>query len=162
MTMTAVMERMTKKEPVAGPGPRIGRRVREQRNRLGWSQEQLRIQARFEDRSWIASLETGQIGEPSADKLLAVARAMGVPVEYLISGAWPQEMVKLPRPEAEVAERIARRFGARGLRLAERLVLEVFTDIDETAERDAERKARPRRDAQSDQEPAGDDPLGAE
>jgi transcriptional regulator with XRE-family HTH domain len=66
-------------------GPVIGRRIHDVRQRLHWSQERLARQARV-TRNFIASLESGNTGDPGAARLQRVARALGVPIDYLISG----------------------------------------------------------------------------
>lgn len=82
-----------------GAGAQVGARIRAERARLGWSQQQLAIQARVE-RTWIASLEAGNTEDPGAARMLAIAKAMGLTVEYLMTGASkePGESERLQDP----------------------------------------------------------------
>lgn len=60
-------------------------RVRRLRTDLGWTQGQLATYARVK-RSWLSNLESGEIENPRADYLVAVARALDTTVEYLTTG----------------------------------------------------------------------------
>jgi transcriptional regulator with XRE-family HTH domain len=60
----------------------IGKRVREARERRGFSQEELAAEAGV-DRSYMSGLERG-VRNISVLKLAAVARALGVPARELL------------------------------------------------------------------------------
>lgn len=64
----------------------IGRRVRAARDRLGWNRETLAVRSEI---SWsaIAQVEIGRRTNLRPSTLLALARALGVTVDYLVAGA---------------------------------------------------------------------------
>lgn len=64
----------------------VGRRVRALREARGLSQAALARAAGVE-RTWLIHLEQGKIRQPSVEKALALARALGVPVEALADDA---------------------------------------------------------------------------
>jgi y4mF family transcriptional regulator len=62
----------------------IGERIRERRTKLGWTQEQLAQTAGI-SKSFLSELESGK-RSVSADKLLDLAQALGVSLDYLMTG----------------------------------------------------------------------------
>ena len=62
----------------------FGDRVRERRQELGWSQEQLALKASI-NRTYIASLESGR-RNPSLDLIARLAAAMKIDAAELVSG----------------------------------------------------------------------------
>ena len=64
----------------------IGRRVRASRARLGWTREELAVRSGM---SWsaIAQVESGRRANPRPGTLSAIARALGVSIDYLVDGA---------------------------------------------------------------------------
>ena len=74
-----------------GKEPHIGRQIRAARERLGWSRETLGSKSGV---SWgaIAQMESGRRSKARADTLLALARALGVTIEYLVGAG-----AELPR-----------------------------------------------------------------
>jgi len=63
----------------------LGTRIRELRERRDWTQGQLATYARV-GRSWLSLVESGDRAHPNAPDLLRVARALGVSLEYLLTG----------------------------------------------------------------------------
>ena len=68
---------------VGGPEPHIGNRIRATRERLGWSRETLGSRSGV---SWgaIAQMESGRRTNTRSNTLLALARSLGVTIEYLL------------------------------------------------------------------------------
>src|SRR5919106_484126 len=68
---------------VPPPRPVIARRVEAGRRRLGWTREALAYHSGL---SWsaIAQIESGRRGSPRPETLAALARALNVPLEYLL------------------------------------------------------------------------------
>jgi y4mF family transcriptional regulator len=62
----------------------IGERIKERRNELGWTQEQLAQKAGI-SKSFLSELENGK-RSVSADNLLDLARTLGVSLDYLMTG----------------------------------------------------------------------------
>lgn len=65
--------------------PRLGTRVQKLRTAAGLSCEQLSKLAGMSP-SYIGNLERGDIQSPSARTLLKIAKALGVSMEFLVSG----------------------------------------------------------------------------
>jgi transcriptional regulator with XRE-family HTH domain len=65
--------------------PGVGNRVKAARERLGWSREELAVHAAI---SWsaVAQVESGRRANPRPGTLSALARALGVTIDYLVSG----------------------------------------------------------------------------
>lgn len=63
----------------------IGRRIRASRARLGWTREELAVRSGM---SWsaIAQVESGRRVNPRPGTLSAIARALGVSIDYLVEG----------------------------------------------------------------------------
>lgn len=62
----------------------IGERIKERRTELGWTQDQLCQKAGI-SKSFLSELENGK-RSVSADNLLDLARALGVSLDYLMTG----------------------------------------------------------------------------
>jgi len=73
-------------------GKTIGKRVAEARNRLKMTQVQLAEKAQISLRT-LQDIEYENISEPSALKLSSISKAMNTPIELLISGSSPLEIV---------------------------------------------------------------------
>ena len=70
-----------------GPTPRqkeFGRRIKDRRDRLGWSQEALALEAGI-NRTYIGSLESGE-RNPSLENITRLAVALGVDAADLVRG----------------------------------------------------------------------------
>lgn len=63
----------------------IGRRIKELRNVKGWSQEDLARNANVPVTT-VSKIETGVIKNPSIEKMVKIAKALGVTVDELITG----------------------------------------------------------------------------
>jgi len=62
----------------------VGERIKEQRSRLGWTQEKLAAAAKMSP-GFLSDLETGK-RNVSADYLLEISHALGVTLDYLMKG----------------------------------------------------------------------------
>ncbi len=62
----------------------VGERIKEQRSRLGWTQEKLATAAKIST-GFLSDLETGK-RNVSADYLMEIAHALGVSIDYLMKG----------------------------------------------------------------------------
>lgn len=62
----------------------IGRRIKELRNVKGWSQEDLARNANVPVTT-VSKIETGVIKNPSIEKMVKIAKALGVTVDELIT-----------------------------------------------------------------------------
>ena len=62
----------------------VGDRIRKRRVELGWTQDQLAEKAGI-SKSFLSDLENGK-RSVGADKLLDIARALGVSLDYLMTG----------------------------------------------------------------------------
>lgn len=67
-------------------GAEIGRRLREARLAAGLTQMQLHALSDLEQAT-ISKYERGDVEEPSAPKIAALARALGVSMEWIVTGA---------------------------------------------------------------------------
>jgi len=65
------------------PQRRIGERVRERRDQLGWTQSELAQRAGVHP-SWISRIESGIAPNVSAETVLKLARALAVSVDHLM------------------------------------------------------------------------------
>jgi len=86
----------------------LGEKIKELREAKGWTQGQLAIRADVE-RSYISVLEIGRVGKPSAEKLLKLARALGVPADtlYAVAGyTQRQPHERAPEPPAEMLRQL--------------------------------------------------------
>jgi transcriptional regulator with XRE-family HTH domain len=66
------------------PKQAVGKRIRDERNRLRMTQERLAQIAEL-DRKHISSIETGKI-DPGTSTLIRIAGALGMPMESLVAG----------------------------------------------------------------------------
>lgn len=86
----------------------IGSRIREIRERKGWTQDDLAREARM-SKSFLSEIETGK-RSLGTETLLKVAAALGASVEYLATGVRAQgvdfsEPLEIPSLLATLAER---------------------------------------------------------
>lgn len=63
----------------------VGNRIRDQRLRLNWSQDELRSRMGNVSKAHLSDLENGK-KEPGAGKLLSLSMALGVSVDWLLTG----------------------------------------------------------------------------
>jgi transcriptional regulator with XRE-family HTH domain len=112
------------------PEPTLfGRRLRELRDKRGWTQEELSERAKV-PAAMISHFETGVRGAPSADNLVKLANALEVTIDYLLGRS----------EEAQVASpRVAAAF--RGLAGASAETVDAALDVVETLV-DRERRKR--------------------
>ena len=64
--------------------PTVGSRIRRRREALGWIQEELATKAKI-SKSFLSDLENGK-RNVGADKLLDIARALNLSLDYLMTG----------------------------------------------------------------------------
>jgi XRE family transcriptional regulator, regulator of sulfur utilization len=83
--MAAAIKERTVGKGKERPPSGIGRRIREFRDRLGWSQEKLAQEAGLTT-SNISQLERDKITDPRALTLRAIANALGVTLDDLLPG----------------------------------------------------------------------------
>ena len=97
--------------------PTVGERIKARRAELGWTQDRLAEKAGI-SKSFVSDLETGKrsIG---ADTLLDVGRAMGVSLDFLMTGKTSGEQ----QAEAQIPASLARFAADEGLSVRETLTL---------------------------------------
>lgn len=87
--------------------PTVGERIRERREELGWKQDELARRANI-SKSFLSDLENGK-RNVGADKLLDIARALNLSLDFIMTGkdaevgeSTPTE-VQIPKALAEFA-----------------------------------------------------------
>jgi transcriptional regulator with XRE-family HTH domain len=97
--------------------PTVGERVRRRRQELGWSQDLLARKAGI-SKGFLSDLETGKrrIG---ADTLLDLGRALGLSLDYLMTGQDSEDH----RTDEEIPTSLARFADAQGLSVRETMTL---------------------------------------
>jgi transcriptional regulator with XRE-family HTH domain len=86
--------------------PSVGERIRQRRRELGWTQDELGRKAGI-SKGFLSNLENGK-RSVGAEKLYDLARALGVSLDYLMSGSdvdAPSRDVQIPKSLAEFAQR---------------------------------------------------------
>ena len=68
----------------------LARRVRESREKLGWSQEELGERAGL-SRAWVSLVELGKITDPKVGTIAHCAAALKTTPEYLLYGTVPAD-----------------------------------------------------------------------
>ncbi len=97
--------------------PSVGERIRRRRADLGWTQDQLAQKAGI-SKSFLSDLENSK-RSVSADNLLDIARALGVSLDYLMTGrASEDKHAQVPIPAS-----LARFAAEEGLTFRQTLVL---------------------------------------
>lgn len=117
----------------------LGDRIRSLRQARAWTQGQLATDAGVK-RSWLSNVESGVIDNPRAEYLSAVARTLGVSVEYLTSGrsAGPNEIV-ITGPENKAAPlRRMSRYPADIIARFDRMMADLFAVPNEPADDEAQ------------------------
>jgi transcriptional regulator with XRE-family HTH domain len=89
-------------------GENVGDRIKARRLELDWVQDELAIKAGI-SKGFLSDLENGK-RDVGAAKLLSIAQAIGVSLDYLMKGtgakqASKEENVKIPSRLADLAER---------------------------------------------------------
>lgn len=86
----------------------VGERIKDRREELGWKQDDLATKAGI-SKSFLSDLENGK-RKVGADKLLDIARALSLSLDYLMTGKnaekakEPAHEVQIPKALAEFAE----------------------------------------------------------
>lgn len=93
--------------------PTLGRRIADQRERLGWTQKTLADKAQLSV-TFLSEVENGH-RTPGADGLLRLAEALGASLDYLMKGVLDPELPRrplvLPPELAQVADEDGWSFG---------------------------------------------------
>lgn len=85
----------------------VGERIKARREELGWKQDELATKAGI-SKSFLSDIENGK-RNVGADKLLDIARALTLSLDYLMTGKnsdkgkQPQQEVQIPKALAEFA-----------------------------------------------------------
>lgn len=95
----------------------VGDRIKKRRLELNWTQDQLAQKAGI-SKSFLSDLENGK-RSVSADNLLDIARALGVSLDYLMTGA----AVEQPVTEVPIPAALARFAAVEGLSFRKAIVL---------------------------------------
>ncbi len=86
----------------------VGERIKSRREELGWKQDDLATKAGI-SKSFLSDLENGK-RNVGADKLLDIARALNLSLDYLMTGEDAEKPKKtsrglqIPKPLAEFAD----------------------------------------------------------
>ena len=111
----------------------VGERIRGRRAELGWTQDQLAQKAGL-SKSFLSDLENGK-RSVGANNLLDIARALGVSLDFLMTGTASQDQ----RSEVPIPASLARFAAEEGLTFRQTLMLlEMQTQI--VAHRSAKKK----------------------
>src|SRR5262245_14011399 len=95
----------------------VGERIRKRRTELGWTQDQLALKAGI-SKSFLSDLENGK-RSVSANNLLDIARALGVSLDFLMTGQASQDQpTEVPIPAS-----LARFAAEEGLSFRQTLML---------------------------------------
>ncbi len=97
--------------------PSVGERIRKRRAELEWTQDQLAQKAGI-SKSFLSDLENGK-RSVSADKLLDISRALGVSLDFLMTG----EASKDQAAEVPIPASLARFAAEDGLTFRQTLML---------------------------------------
>jgi transcriptional regulator with XRE-family HTH domain len=95
----------------------VGERIKNRRLELGWTQDQLSQKAGI-SKSFLSDLENGK-RSVGADNLLDIARALGVSLDFLMTGAASKEQ----QAEVPIPASLARFAAEEGLSFRQTLVL---------------------------------------
>ena len=95
----------------------VGERIRERRAELGWTQDQLAQKAGI-SKSFLSDLENGK-RSVGANNLLDIARALGVSLDFLMTGTASQDQ----RSEVPIPASLARFAAEEGLTFRQTLML---------------------------------------
>lgn len=95
----------------------VGERIRERRAELGWTQDQLAQKAGI-SKSFLSDLENGK-RSVGANNLLDIARALGVSLDFLMTGTASQDQ----RSEVPIPASLARFAAEEGLSFRQTLML---------------------------------------
>jgi y4mF family transcriptional regulator len=95
----------------------VGERIRGRRAELGWTQDQLAQKAGI-SKSFLSDLENGK-RSVGANNLLDIARALGVSLDFLMTGTASQDQ----RSEVPIPASLARFAAEEGLTFRQTLVL---------------------------------------
>jgi y4mF family transcriptional regulator len=111
----------------------VGERIKKRRSELDWTQEQLAQKAGI-SKSFLSDLENGK-RSVSANNLLDIARALGVSLDFLMTGKASQDQ----KSEVPIPASLARFAAEEGLTFRQTLMLlEMQTQI--VAHRSAKKK----------------------
>lgn len=95
----------------------VGERIRSRREELGWKQDDLASKAGI-SKSFLSDLENGK-RNVGADKLLDIARALSLSLDYLMTG----EVSKEQKAEVSIPVSLAKFAAEEGLSMRQTLML---------------------------------------
>src|SRR5476649_404332 len=95
----------------------VGERIKKRRAELGWTQDQLAQKAGI-SKSFLSDLENGK-RSVGAENLLDISRALGVSIDFLMTG----EVSEKPPTEVPIPASLARFAAEEGLSFRQTLVL---------------------------------------
>lgn len=84
----------------------LAEKMKAEREKKGWSQSDLARAARIPQPT-IWRLETGAIGQPKADTLIALAKAFKVPVDYLVQDEYDMRPADMLRSDRDLREMVS-------------------------------------------------------
>lgn len=76
----------------------IGKRIKDRRQELGWSQRELSERMGYNNHSTITRIESGKVDIPQS-KVVKFSEVLGVSIAYLMG--WEEEIKKDPKGTAE-------------------------------------------------------------
>ena len=95
----------------------VGERIKQRRQELDWTQDQLAQKAKI-SKSFLSDLENGK-RSVGAENLLEIARALGVSIDFLMTGELPQDQTT----EVPIPASLARFAGEEGLSFRKTMML---------------------------------------
>ncbi len=98
----------------------VGERIRGRREELGWKQDDLATKAGI-SKSFLSDLENGK-RNVGADKLLDIARALSLSLDYLMTGKC-DEKTEQPAHEVQIPNALAEFAGEEGLSFRQAIAL---------------------------------------
>lgn len=83
----------------------VGERIKARRDELGWTQDELATKAKI-SKSFLSDLENGK-RNVGADKLLDIARALSLSLDFLMTGKISKVQAEEPAEEVQIPKALA-------------------------------------------------------
>ena len=100
----------------------VGIRIKDRRDELGWTQDDLATKANI-SKSFISDLENGK-RSVGADKLLDIARALSLSLDFLMTGKdAKKKSIQEPEKEVQIPKALAEFAGDEGLSFRQAIAL---------------------------------------